>query len=124
MSIEQRILSSGILIVLVAVSGVWLSRFGKPYNVAFFTLHKVLALAAVILIATLFFDLYKAYRHTGPILLLTVSATLSAIALFATGAFLSIGKIPINLLKPVHIIASIVFLCSTVYSLYLSSLRR
>ena len=44
----SRFLIPGIVFVLTLVSGVWLSRSGKPLDTGIFTVHKLIALGAVV----------------------------------------------------------------------------
>jgi hypothetical protein len=51
MSTGTRILVAGLLFVLIFVSGFWLSRLGRPRPVALLTVHKLIALAALVFLA-------------------------------------------------------------------------
>jgi len=81
----------GIIFLLTLVSGVWLTQSGKPLNTAIFTIHKLIALAAVILTAI---QIVGELKNTDvPVLpiALIILAGLCILALFATGAFCSLG---------------------------------
>jgi hypothetical protein len=47
-----KIIICGLLFLLTLASGVWVSHSGKPINVVIFTIHKLIALATVIVAAT------------------------------------------------------------------------
>jgi hypothetical protein len=81
-----------VLFVLTVAAGFWVSKTGKPYNTGIFTLHKLLALAAVVLAALSIAGLLKIAHPQNLIILLIVIAGLSVVALFATGALMSIQK--------------------------------
>lgn len=81
-----------ILFVFTVVVGFWVSKTGKPYNTGIFTLHKLLALAAVVLAAIALVGLMKAASAPTLIIALIVLAALSVLALFGTGALMSIQK--------------------------------
>ncbi len=81
-----------ILFVLTVAAGFWVSKTGKPYNTSIFTLHKLLALAAVVLAAMVIAGLLKTVQTQIIVIVMLVLAVLSVIALFATGALMSIQK--------------------------------
>jgi hypothetical protein len=41
-------ITAGLLLLATIPSGIWLSRKGKPYNTGIFTIHKLIAVAAVV----------------------------------------------------------------------------
>ena len=47
---QARVVGTGVLLVLVLLSGLWVSRVGKPYSTFPFTIHKLAGLAAGILL--------------------------------------------------------------------------
>lgn len=119
MSIGQRLILSGILSFLTIVSGIWISCLGRPYNTVLFTIHKLIALAAVIFTVVLIVQLLKNIDIDAVLLLLLIVAVLSIIALFASGALLSIGKAPHILLRTIHAVSSISAVVTPVIALYL-----
>lgn len=91
-----------ILFVLTLGFGLWLSLSGKPYNGWLFNIHKLLALGAVILAGLQVYALMKAAPLAiGPILL-AVAAALGVVALFFSGAMLSIGRMDHALALTIH----------------------
>ena len=87
---QLRIAAAGLIFLLIFVFGFILSRGGKPYNTALFTVHKLAALAAVIyLVYTVVKVSQVAPLDPGQIALAALAAV-CIIALFATGAVLSI----------------------------------
>ena len=124
MSIVQKIIGSGLLFLLTIGAGVWLSYSGKPYNTLFFTIHKLIALVAVIFTAILIFNLFKNMEIKSFLISLIIVAGLSIVALFISGAFLSIGNVPYVLVKTIHIIAIFLALASTITVLYLLISRK
>lgn len=114
----------GIIFLLTVATGFWLSHSGKPLNTLIFTIHKLIALAAVILAARQF---YLALRDGGSqavLIALLVLAGLCVVALFATGALMSADpagqKLAYSLLLNVHRIApllAVLALAMTVYFL-------
>ncbi len=104
----------GIAFLLTLVIGFWLSNAGKPYNGILFNIHKLIALGAVILTAV---QLFTALKTTDiqviPILLIVV-AVVSVIALFATGALMSMDKMSYQVMLIIHRVAPILAAVATV----------
>ncbi len=107
-----------ILFILTIAAGFWVSKNGKPYNTGIFTLHKLLALAAVILAAIVIAGLVKAVPLQSVIILLLVMASLSVVALFATGALMSIQKTVDSVWLFIHRIAPFLLASSVGTILY------
>ena len=81
---------SAAMLLLIIVLGVWLSRTGKPYNGILFNIHKLAALAAVILTVVRLYQLDPFTNSPISVVLFIGLAVLSVIGLFATGAAMSI----------------------------------
>ena len=109
----------GIIFLLTLVSGVWLSNAGKPYNNAIFTLHKLIALGAVVLAAI---QMVKGFKTTGitPVMIgLSIITILAVIALFATGALMSLDKEPYKVWLRIHQVAPVVMAAASAAVFYL-----
>lgn len=118
MSMEQKIISSGVGFLLTVILGFWLSNAGKPYNTAIFTVHKLVALATVILTGILIANLLKGIKIEMGFIVLIIVGIISVLALFVSGAFLSVGNIPYNVGKIIHIIAPITAVISIGLSIF------
>jgi hypothetical protein len=118
MDTASKFLIPGVLFLLTLASGVWLSHSGRPLAIGIFTLHKLIALAGVIVTAVI---LYNTLRLTAiPVLLISalIFARLCVAALFATGALLSLEK-PISLfLLTAHRIAPFLAFVSMAAAIY------
>ncbi len=123
----------GVLFLLTLVSGVWLSHSGKPYNGMIFTIHKLIALATVIIIGVNVYHLFKAMDgNTLVALSVIVVSGLLFLALFISGALLSL--IPAGLLsleKPmpeaivkIHQVAPLLALVSSTVTIYLLAISK
>ena len=118
----------GLLVLLTLVSGVWLSHSGKPYNSMIFTIHKLIALATVIIIGVNVYHLLRAMDGNTLVTLSVIAVSgLLFLALFISGALLSL--IPAGLLsleKPmpeiilrIHQVAPLLALVSSTATFYL-----
>ena len=122
MDILSNFLTIGIIFLLTLAFGFWLSRIGKPYNGILFNIHKLLALAAVIVAV---FEIRKTLQSEGTIPFYNVLIALtgvSIITLFATGALMSIGKLNYAVSLTIHKITPILAAMTLIAVVYLSSL--
>ncbi len=111
----------GALFLITLVSGVGVTRSGRPHNALLFNLHKLIALATVVVFVVNVIPMYKAMemQHT----LEWVSGILTGllfIALFASGAVLSFEKpAPVIVLRIHQVVPllSLVFSGLTIYLL-------
>jgi hypothetical protein len=115
-----RIIICGLLFLLTLASGVWVSHSGKPINVVIFTIHKLIALATVIVVATTVYNAHRAMPVKEVIEPATIAVTvLLFIALFITGALLSRNSpMPAAILR-IHQVAPLLALASSTIITYL-----
>ena len=92
----------GILFVFTLAFGFWMSQMGKPYNGILFNIHKLAALAAVVLVVMQLSKMLKSIDSLALIIVLLAAAALCAVALFASGALMSLGKLDYNLTLTIH----------------------
>jgi hypothetical protein len=69
-TVQLRVVGAGISFLFIFLSGIWLSRSGKPFNSVVLTIHKLVSLAAAVLLIV---TIYKTSQV----------ATLGATGLFA-----------------------------------------
>ena len=122
MDVLSNFLTLGIVFLLTLAFGFWLSRIGKPYNGILFNIHKLLALAVVIVAV---FEIRKTLQSEGTIPFYNVLIALtgvSIIALFATGALMSIGKLNYAVSLTIHKITPIPATMTLIAAIYLSYL--
>jgi DNA-binding helix-hairpin-helix protein with protein kinase domain len=93
--------------------GFLLTRKRKPYNGILFNIHKLVALGTVIVTSMQVYASIKTLPPHPLIVPWLVIAAISILALFVSGAFLSIGERNYELLKTVHNIAPVVVVIAT-----------
>ncbi len=115
-----KLILAGLLFLFALLSGVWVGHSGKPINVVIFTIHKLIALTTVIVIAMSVYNLYKALDlRTFIELAVIVSTGLLFLALFITGALLSRNSpLPAAILR-IHQVAPMLALVSSTITIYL-----
>jgi hypothetical protein len=116
---QARLVGTGLLFVLIFLSGLWVSRSGKPYNTLPFTIHKLAGLAAGVLLAVIVYQAHQA----APLGAAQITAIAVTVLFFAgtvvAGALLSVDKpMPAVVLK-LHQIIPVLTVLSTAGTLYL-----
>jgi hypothetical protein len=106
-----------VLFLLTLAFGFWLSQVGRPYNGILFNVHKLIALGTVILAVVQIFKTAGGFDLPLTIIALVV-AGLCIVALFASGAFLSIGNLDYQVMKTIHNIALAVLVVSLALAVY------
>jgi len=119
MNIASNFIPSGIVFLLTLVFGVWLSLAGKPYNEILFSIHKLIALGGVILAAWQIAQMLKGGGYPAALPVLLAAAALCVIALFASGALMSAGKLDYTVMLTVHRIALIAVVLAMAMIIYL-----
>jgi hypothetical protein len=120
MDLASTFITPGIIFLLTLVFGVWLSQSGKPYNGILFNIHKLMALGAVIATAI---QIYRAPINTeiqALLVALIILTGLCVLALFVTGALMSMGKPAYDTLLTTHRVApvlAVIAMAATVYLL-------
>jgi len=103
MSVVIKGMITIVALIIVMMVGFLLSRNGKPYSNILFTIHKVVALAAIIY-SYLFIKQHNGIVMNNSFLLILLAVTVVYIfVLFITGALLSIGKVDYMKLKHLHL---------------------
>jgi len=111
----------GIVFLLTLVFGFWLSKVGKPYNGLLFNIHKLIALGTVVITAMQIYKMLANSETETLIAILIIITGLCVVALFASGAFMSIGNLNYQIMKTIHNIAPIpmvIVMALTIYLLF------
>jgi hypothetical protein len=110
---------AGALFLFIFISGFWLSRSGKPYGTLLFTIHKLVALSAVLLLGWTAYQAQQSTPFTPLQIAALAAAGVSVLALFVTGALLSIDKTMPEFVRSIHHAAPYLALLSSAAGLYL-----
>lgn len=116
---QVRLLSSGLLVVLIFASGFWVSRAGKPYPALNFNIHKLIALAAVILLGVMISRVNKAAPMDSTQWLAVVIAGVCALVTILTGGLASIDRPLPAILAALHKVFPYLSVLSTGWVMYL-----
>jgi hypothetical protein len=120
----SRFISPGILYLLTLVFGFWLSSKGKPYLGILFNVHKLVALGAVVVTGIQFSQMLNPINPTVVIIALLVVAALCVVALFTSGALMSMGKLDYNLTLTIHRIAPVVLAVAMALAVYVLARQK
>ena len=114
-----RVVGAVILCLFIFFTGFRLSRSGKPYNQIIFNVHKLIALAGVVLFIVILVRTSRAVL-LGPVGIITGAFALVVfLGLFITGALLSIEKPMPEFVSKLHHIMPYPAVLSTAATLYL-----
>ncbi|HEU0296320.1 MAG TPA: hypothetical protein VFR47_26520 [Anaerolineales bacterium] len=121
MNTPSGFLTPGIGFLLTLSFGFWLSKVGKPYNGILFNIHKLIALAAVIVTFMQLDEAPKILEPRSLIIILIVVSAICVVALFASGAFMSTGQLNYQTMKNIHKIAPVPFVLAMGLTIYLTA---
>jgi hypothetical protein len=114
----------GVLVLLVFLSGFWLARSGKPYSPVIFTVHKLIALGAVILLGMLVSSIHRTAPLQAAHWLAVTCTALCLLALFITGGLLSIEKAIPGFVLKIHRMLPYLAVIAIAVSSYLLIVKR
>ena len=115
----KQYLTFGIVFTLTILFGLWVSKAGKPYNGILFNIHKLTALAAVIIVIVRLVSSHKSVEIQASIVLLLILAGMCVLALFISGAIMSIGSSSQPILLIIHKSAIILAIITVILLTYL-----
>jgi hypothetical protein len=115
----SKFITPTIVFLLTLASGVWLSNSGKPLNTVILTLHKLIALGAVIVTALQIYETLKTTEIQAAVIALLIVAGLCVVALFVTGALMSMGRRAYDLLLTTHRVAPLLAVMAMAATIYL-----
>jgi hypothetical protein len=111
----------GSLFLLTVAFGIWISRIGRPYHALLFNVHKLIALGGAVLALVRMLGLNPLVYFPPAAILCLILAAFSILALFVTGALMSIQKEESRLIKGIHQISPVVIAMAALGGVYLLS---
>lgn len=119
MSTNVVAIISGLLFLLIFLSGIWLSRTDRPLNVGLSTIHKLVSLAAGIFLLVIIYQQNRMTPLNTVEWIAIVVTGLCFLGTVASGGFLSTDKpAPVALLR-VHQVVPVLTLLSSAVTLFL-----
>jgi hypothetical protein len=124
-TLSSQLIASGVLILLSILSGVWLHKKGRPLNTAIFTIHKLVALATIVLVIISAVHLYN-NAEIKPLSNTVVIAFcgITYLALVVSGALLSFEKLSTTAIQGIHKVAPLLAMISSAGVVFLLGSNR
>jgi hypothetical protein len=119
-TLVSRLVLPGSFAFLTLASGFWLSNTGKPYSTLIFTIHKLIALAAIIATAITMNHLHKSAELGLAVEISAIVITaLLFLCLLVSGALMSIVKQAPAVISTIHHVAPYLAVISSAATFYL-----
>jgi hypothetical protein len=115
------LIGAGFLIIFV--SGIWLSRTGRPFNAGISAVHKLISLAAAVFLGVTFYQASRATPLSGGELVAVVVTGLLFLGSGISGALLSGDKPGVTAVLRVHQALPVLTVLSSVVALFLLASR-
>jgi hypothetical protein len=116
---QVRVVGAGLLMVVILLSGLWVSGSGKPYSTFPFTIHKLAGLAVGVLLGVI---VYHA-NEVAPLGAVEIAAIVVTVLCFVgtvvAGGVLSVAKETPAIVLRLHQIIPVLAVLSTAGTLYL-----
>ena len=118
---QMKVVSMGAGFLVIILSGYWLSRSGKPYSTLVFTVHKLIALAAIVLLGITVYRINQAGALSAVEVLAAIVTGLFFLGTMGTGGALSIpsDKAMPAIVHKLHQVTPYLTVLSTAVTLYL-----
>ena len=118
-----KITISGLLLILVFITGIWMSKLGKPYQTALFTVHKLATLAIIVLAVIIIRTVHNQFGLTSTQWILAIGTSVVLLVAIATGGILSAKEETIKTVQILHRILPALTLIGVI-ALFISVLKN
>lgn len=115
-----RIVGTVVLFILIFLTGFLLTRSGKPYNGALFSVHKLITLAAVVFLVVMVIQVNKAIGLGTTALAAVIVTGLLFLVTIISGGLVSALKTAPTVVLLIHRIAPFLTAISTAATLFLT----
>lgn len=109
---------TGILYLLIFLSGYRLSNSGKPYHIIILTIHKLISLVVALILIMVVYQLNQTASLSTIELTTSVITAITLLITIITGGLLSINRPITPILKKLHQITPFVSVLSTGVTLF------
>ncbi len=115
---ELRLAGAGLSFVLMFLSGIWVSRAGKPLNGVLLTIHKLVGLAAGLFLVVTVYQLNQGSALGGTEMVAVAVSGLLFLGTVVAGGVLSLGKPVPGVVLRLHQIGPVLAVLCTATTLY------
>lgn len=116
---STKVVITGFFFLGIFLSGIWLSRTGKPYSMAIFNLHKLIALGAIVFLAFSINAIRLTITFETAQIIAIVTTTACFMITIISGGLISIDKPTPGILAIIHKLGPYLTVLSTAAMLYL-----
>jgi hypothetical protein len=118
-TITLGVVGAGLFFLFIFVSGIWLSRSGRPLNVMISTIHKLISLAAGVFLVVILYQINRVTKLGTTELIASMVTGLLFLGTGISGGLLSTDKPAPAAILRVHQILPVLTVLSTAATLYL-----
>ncbi len=117
-AMQSKAIGAGLFFLFIFLSGFWLSHSGRPLNTFIFTIHKLVAVAAVVFLAVTVYRTHQAGQLSTFELIASGVTGILFLGTIITGGLLSIDKQMPAAVLTMHQITPYLTALSTVWLLW------
>ncbi len=121
---QSLVVGAGLLFLIIFLSGIWLTRSGNPYSGAVLTVHKLVSLAAVVLLVGALVQGNRAAALGTMALTAGVVTGLLFLGTIVTGGLLSTDKPMLATVLTLHRVTPLLTVISAAATLYFLLARK
>jgi hypothetical protein len=110
---EVRIAVTGIAFLLMLITGVVLTRKGKPLNKTVFAFHKIFSLLTIVLLIWVALPYLKAEGNSSQLIIAAIITAGVILVSFVSGALLNFEKVMPQFVTIIHRISSALVVVTT-----------
>jgi hypothetical protein len=115
----STVVGAGMVFLFIFLSGIWLGRYGRPFNSIILTFHKLISLAAAVALVVILYQANQVAALSATELAAGVVAGLLFLGTGICGGLLSTDKPMPTLVSTIHRIAPFLTVLSTAATLCL-----
>lgn len=119
MNIMLKLAGTGVLFLLAIGTGAWLSSQGKPFNTAVLTIHKLVGLVSAVAAIIVVRGQFRTVDPSTAVIAMAVITGLLFVALFVTGALLTLDSPVSDIVATIHKVTPTLTLVAAVVTIYL-----
>jgi hypothetical protein len=90
--VDLRLLFASLSFFIVLISGIWLTRAGKPYSALLLNVHKLISLAGVVLLALFVRQQGRVSELPSALIAVNAVSGLLLVASIVTGGLVSVDR--------------------------------
>ena len=115
-----KLVTNSIIFIVTVISGIWLSKLGKPYKPLVFNIHKFIALAFIIYAILISRGIYKTIQMNPLLWILLILSGIFILLALISGGILSAKEELLNSISLTHKLSSTLALFSIIGWYYFS----